>query len=300
MKSSKYRRFLSLILSVSLLSSISITSVSAIKGEQQELIVAKTLISEAANKNLSAANSIAVAADLEVLSNRNIDVNSISISDVDNAGNVTYAYQLSNDLTSYINTWEEKDGSEVIQYQEGALQNTVRYAPDGKIFLDGNEVCIYTDSLSQASSNNVSRAGFYSIFQSLPPNKTVQSNYDNGAKTVYDSTAMIYFGAAVTTITIGALTGIIGGMFSAAWAQALGASVSAGALSTIADYLKDKHPYGSYFSFKDYRVAQKTGTKPVLELNFRHDIEVSSKTSQAGATTTTTLKGDYYEIRIPT
>lgn len=234
--------------------------------------LAKQLINEYDDMSSEATNFsiLNVMADIDAMEDHYIDTDLISIQEVDQFSNITYKYEMLEDVTSYVDVKENEDGSTIFHFVEGDKENTLSYSADGKMYLDGNQITVSTfESINTNSANYpVSRAaGFEKSYQTSCPVGTSPSQY-TGAKTFVTSSQIINFGQSILGMTVGALAGIVATIFFGGQVQ-IGASIASAIASFVISLCQSRNINAYNGTFVDYKrgLSPQNGLTP----HYRHE-----------------------------
>ena len=217
------------------------------------------------------------------------EMETISIHDVLDDGSVVYEqdFGTAEGVMTYINVWEE-DGSQFFHYLEGELENTVEFASDGTIYLDGNQVVITTEV---NESIRPLAGGFEHSYSKSIPSGTKSSEYTGSDWTV-NSTSRMDFGADFISIAVGAIVGILTGGL-ATWVGVTAGIITSTSMTKVANWLKSSNPYYQYASFKDIR---KSRPKDNLIYHYKHSVYAWNLRDYKG---TRYLVDTYYQTDYP-
>jgi hypothetical protein len=216
MGNNNYKRICSWGMAFAFVLAICSISLSPLAAEPTMKTLAKGMITDFLDKEeLSQTNVENVMQELDAMEDHAIALDRISINEIDKDGNVTYAYQILDDLISYVDVKQGEDGSVSFHYVEGERENTLCYAPDGNMYLDGYLITVsYPDKKMISSDSDVTtRSGFYSFFQTDIPTGTTFSQY-SGPTSFYMSSGIVDFGQAIGSMALGAAAGIIVTIYS--------------------------------------------------------------------------------------
>ena len=243
-----------------------------------------------------------VAADLELLEEKYLKADDISLYGVTETGMAIYEQSIPGNGTAkaYLDTWTGEDGAAYVHVVEGDLENLICYTPDGKTYINGydatNEV-IGTDTGWISAGGEISpQAGgnLYSSFYSGAPNGTTASQYNRNYPSTYNSTSMVKFGDAIVKITVTVASAQIQAA-APGWYGLLGAAAFNMVVNTMINNMKSKCPDMKQTSFKDIRYPHPSNSTQCMM--YLHEVTYYAGTNYTGSSY---LGRTYYEVRQPT
>lgn len=233
-----------------------------------------------------------VANDLKLMQEKYCVISNASIDSINSDGTIVYKIQPLENVINYVDVKTENDGSVFLHFTDGIRENTVQYAPDNSIYVDGNKIEFVSENNSD--ENTIMRGATYRTFQADVPYGTYSWEYTGGEQYVLSSGELALYQEAGSYV-VGALAAVLAARFKATLEESIIIGAGAAfAYNRIASWLISQYPGSSYASFKEIRKARPADR---LVYNYQHRIYVyGMKDYQGGQDTLAT----FYEVVEPT
>lgn len=150
------------------------------------LAIASSLVVPAYASNNS--TNVQVERDMEAMKNAFLNVDAISVSSVNEDGLITYAYELTKEVTDFITVRWNEDGSALLDIWEEDRNDTITVLTDGTLLFDGEYMSFSSvDSIDNPGAiggdDGIMASGRFEYYFSSMPHLGTPSSYTVGPST---------------------------------------------------------------------------------------------------------------------